>query len=254
MSALLAKAAAAAFVAHALPAVTTFGPGRNRLLPGLAALGCPGSCRTDVRRRSRPGLDAAVPGGPGGAQGPGDVLPAGLDGRARAGAGRGDPGRRARDRGARLAPPDAAAARAARDVRRPGAGPRLPRRPDRDDADAVPSPIWSHDDVGAPRPRGAWGCGRRCGRRGAGTGPHGPPRTRSSTRWPRTCAAAGRSCCTTPTAPRRRCPGRRRWARCRGCWTTRGSGAGRSGRWASTDESERVTRPGPILGEAQYAW
>jgi peptidoglycan/xylan/chitin deacetylase (PgdA/CDA1 family) len=41
MSALLAKAAAAALVAHALPSVTTFGPGRNRLLPGLAALGDP---------------------------------------------------------------------------------------------------------------------------------------------------------------------------------------------------------------------
>jgi peptidoglycan/xylan/chitin deacetylase (PgdA/CDA1 family) len=41
MAALLAKAAAVGFVAHALPSVTTFGPGRNRLLPGLAALGDP---------------------------------------------------------------------------------------------------------------------------------------------------------------------------------------------------------------------
>ena len=212
-------AASGVAVAQGGPGLTALGPVRRRLAGRLAGYGDPGHVALTFDDgpdpRSTPAfLDLLQPAGRAR-----DVLPAGLDGRGRAGTGRRGGRGRARDRRARLGAPVPDGARPAGDLHGHGARPGHDRCPHRAGAGPLPAALRRAQRQRAARGPAGWGCARCCGPAGAANGHPARHRRRCAAPCAGTWTAAPPSCCTTRTRRHRPVPPARRWARCRGCST-----------------------------------
>ena len=254
-AALAGLAAAGLAIAHAGPGLTAIGPVRRPAVPTAGRTGQARSRGAHLRRRPGPGQHSCLPRPAGGAAPARHLLPARLHGGPGAAAGGRDRRGRARDRRPRLGPPVHDPARTRGGVQRPGPRQRRRVRGHRRAAPVLPSSLRCPQLGRRPGRAEAGADARSCGAAGEGNGRPAPPRIRCSPRWWPTSPAAQRSCSTTPIAPHRRGPPRRRSARCPGCWTSARPAGWPWGPWLTTVSGravpgEGLTRLRPVTARA----